>query len=228
MKNTHWLVLLVFLLIAFYALFTKRNSEAAFYKNNISAMADSITYFKNENGYQVAVISSLESDRVKDILQLVSDNKEIQRLQEVIKDNEKKLKNRGSVTNFSSDTSIDTVFITTVTVDTTNYPTYSSDIDMKGWITGGVKANKDSISLNLKVKNEYSIVIGEEPNGWFKKSTPFGSVTNYNPYSRVTSLRTYQVSLPRKKKFHVGPSITMSLNGTFVVGGSLTYSLISF
>ena len=97
-------------------------------------------------------------------------------------------------------------------------------------VIGKVVASHDSTKLDLKIKNEYSIIIGEEKDGFLKKKS-FVEIINKNPYSMTESLRTYEVS-QKKKKFSIGPYIGYGIGVNFIpqatVGIGLTYSLFKF
>ena len=82
----------------------------------------------------------------------------------------------------------------------------------------------------MKVKNEYSLVVGLEPQGFLGLGVakPFGEVTNKNPYSTVKTLKTYNVTYPKPKRFGVGPYIGIDVTGKASGGLSVNYDLIQF
>ena len=228
MKKFYTPILVTLILIASYIVFAQRQG-IEYYRNNMEAVADTLSTYKDKDGNNVTMIQSLVSGRAKDIRELATSDSTILALKKVIRENEKKLKDKGSVTVFETKTDIDTVFQTEVRFEKDSLnPIYYTKVNLDGWILGEVTAKVDSILLNLKIRNSYAIVVGEEKQGLFKKKKPFASVTNYNPYSETSDLRTYQVDLPRKRRFHIGPSALVTLKGDIVIGGGITYSFISF
>lgn len=228
------LILSGFVFIALFFTIQSRNKYKDSYeenKANISAMADSLDHFKNKNGDNVARIKTLETQNSSAFLGLETKDKEIIRLQQVVKQYKKELKNSGSVTNFSSNTSIDTMFNSEVSfeqsIDTSNYvyPIYRSAFNLEDWVQGKIEARKDGVEVSLKIRNDYSIIIGEESQGLFKKKIPFSDVINYNPYSFTTQSRTYKVSLPKVKKNGIGIMGGIDYRGrpTIVVGVTRTF-----
>lgn len=229
LKLYHIVIGIFIALIPYYFIYNK-SKEINFYKNNMSALADTLDIYKDQNGNQVAEIQSLQTSKVKDIRDLKTSDSTILELKKIIRQNEKKLKNKGSVTTFSGETKIDTVFATEVRYEKDSlFPVYFSDINLDNWVIGNVEAKVDGVFVDLKIKNTYSIVIGDEKQGLFKKKVPFAMVTNYNPYSETTSLRTYQVDVPRKKRIHIGPALIYDpFSGQVRIGAGISYSIISF
>ena len=228
------LLALIFLFSGLTILYIGHNEDQKS-KNFIKSLQDSIQTYKNKEGKEVAKISTINSS-IKDFIDLQSKDKEIQELQKLVKEYKNKLKNQGSVTKFSNNTKVETKTITKIEYDTIIvnniqeiYPKYKSDFNLKGWIAGDIIASKDSTNINLEVYNEYSVIIGEESQGWFKPKKTFVEVINHNPYSSTEKLRTYQVEKPKNKLFSIGPYIGIGVNqeGKFIpsVGIGLQYNI---
>lgn len=212
------------------------NKEA---RNFLNALNDTVSHYKNKHGEDVATISVLQLQSAKDFLKVSSKDVEIQELQQVVKDYKSKLKKPGSsATNFTATTKVTNTGKTTVTPrDTVKvgeityvYPQYSDSL-LNEWIEYRASMNKDSAKLDLKVNNKYSVIIGEE-GGLFKKKRAFVDVVNYNPYSTVEKIRTFQVSQPRPKRFGLGMSVGVAINPnlkfTPYLGIGLQYNFIKF
>lgn len=221
MKNNNYFISLLMITIAFAAgLFMMRNK----YKNQleerkelISSLNDTIKTWKDKNGNSVSEISLLQTSKVNDFLEIQSKDKEIQELQAIVKDNKSKLGKQGSVTNITTNTKADISAVTktdTVIIDNTKHIVYKSNFNLKNWITGNVIAAKDSTKINLSVKNQYSVILGEE-GSFFSKKKPYIKVINYNPYSETKSLRAYQVQDTRAK---------LRFNWSLYLGAGVTYS----
>lgn len=206
--------------------------------NLIKSLQDSLQIYKNKDNNEVAKIGTINSS-TKDFIDLKIKDKEIQELQKLVKEYKNKLKNQGSVTKFSNNTKVETKTITKIEYDTIIknniqeiYPKYKSNFNLNNWVVGDIIASKDSTNINLGVKNKYAVIIGEESQGWFKPKKTFVEVINYNPYSSIEKLRTYQVEKPKNKLFSIGPYIGVGINQErkFIpsVGIGLQYNILKF
>ena len=196
-------------------------------KQLISAINDTLTKVRMKNLEEKATITTLETKDAKSFVDLKIRDSEIIILQQTVKDYAKKLKAGSSVTNTTTETTViktirDTMYFAK---PTDVYPTYKSTFEDK-WIKYSTIANSDSTHLNLKVTNEYSVIVGKD------KGKPFVDVINKNPYSTTTKLRTFQVSIPSPKKFGIGISIgagiSKDLKPAPYIGVGLNYNLIRF
>lgn len=232
------LVLLLGALIIFVQDTRKENKELT---NNMEALSDTLKVVRNKDSSQTATITAFETKSKEDFLKIKSKDEDIVKLQELVKDYKSKLKAGSSATRFTTETNIDEKFPTVIVrIDTVfndtdylTYPEYKSYINLGGWITGSSLANQDSTYLSLLIKNDYSLVVGEE-GGLFKKRKPFAEVTSLNPYSEIKTLRTYKVSVPKPKRIgiglHVGYGLTLNQNPTLspLIGVGINYNLIEF
>jgi len=170
----------------------------------------------------------IETSNIKDFLKLKLQDQEIIELQEEVKKYKSWLSNQGSVTIFKTITKYDTLYkmIPSELTDSTFLAEISNE-----WIHTKFGYRSDTTFYNLMVYNKYSVVLGEDKEGFFKKSKSFVEITNLNPYSETTSLRTYQVT-QKKKHFSIGPQlgagITSDLQFNFYIGIGIQYSLIKF
>ena len=210
--------------------------EAKENANLVISLNDTLKTWKDKDSLSYAKIQIIETERTKDFLSLQSKDEEIIKLQKTVKQYEKQIKNQGSVTNFASETKIttkDSLVTDSVCGKCSFYfsnsnPWYSVDASIYPTKT----PNQLSLSLDLKVKNEYSVIVGEEKQGLFKKPKPFVEVLNHNPYSETESLKTYEVSNNvRVKRFGIGPDISAGLDDkgfSWYIGFGLQYNLIKF
>jgi hypothetical protein len=184
--------------------------------NLLYSLTDSLETFRNKDSQHVAKISILETSSVKDFLALQSKDSVIQKLQATVKHNKSKLGKDGSVTVISGTTQVDGATTTTVTDGTSVtkgdtvylYPKYDFTINQFGkWVTGNGSSTKDSTRLNIKVDNDYTVLLGYEkrkvPGKLLPKTVPYVEVTNENPYTETKSMRSYKVSAPKQKNFGV-------------------------
>lgn len=188
----------------------------------INSLNDTVKVWKGKDGLSHSSNSVVTTRDPQDFIKLKGQSEEIQKLQAKVKEYEKKIKNGGSVTNFSSETKTVTVTKTkvdTVVIDNTKQLVYSSDFNKEDWVVGDVVARPDSTTVNLKVKNEYTVVIGYDKTGFLGlgKQVPFSEITNLNPYSTTPTLKTYQVDVKRRNRA-VLPAIALGIG---IVGGIL-------
>ena len=237
-KTLVYIIIAVILLLLFEGVVVYRfsNKSKAEDKSLIGSLNAELTTWKDKDSLSHAKIQIIETEKTKDFLSLQSKDKEIIKLQKTVKQYEKQIKNQGSVTNFTSETKIttkDSLVTDSVCGKCSFYfsnsnPWFSVDASIYPTET----PNQLSLSLDLKVKNEYSVIVGEEKQGLFKKPKPFVEVLNHNPYSETESLRTYQVSTPKLKRWGVGPQIGFGLNSNFTTGAyvgiGLHYSFFNF
>ena len=210
--------------------------EAKENANLVISLNDTLKTWKDKDSLSHTKIQIIETERTKDFLSLQSKDEEIIKLQKTVKQYEKQIKNQGSVTNFTSETKIitkDSLVTDSVCGKCSFYfsnsnPWFSVDASIYPTKT----PNQLNLSLDLKVKNEYSVIVGEEKQGLFKKPKPFVEVLNHNPYSETKSLKTYQVSNNvRVKRFGIGPNISVGFNDkgfSWFIGIGLQYNLIRF
>ena len=237
-KTLVYIIIAVILLLLFEGVVVYRfsNKSKAEDKSLIGSLNAELTTWKDKDSLSHAKIQIIETEKTKDFLSLQSKDEEIIKLQKTVKQYEKQIKNQGSVTNFTSETKIttkDSLVTDSVCGKCSFYfsnsnPWFSVDASIYPTET----PNQLSLSLDLKVKNEYSVIVGEEKQGLFKKPKPFVEVLNHNPYSETESLRTYQVSTPKLKRWGVGPQIGFGLNSNFTTGAyvgiGLHYSFFNF
>lgn len=227
-NNIQKIVLVILLILAVVYIRNLRKDLKT--KDNLElALNDTIKTWKDKQGRSHSKIIAFETQNAKDFLNLKTKDKEILELQDVVKEYKKALKKQGSATNFESETIYDTIYeeIPGAITDSSYYSSINND-----WIKSEFGYIKDSSFFRLKVVNKYSLIIGSESNGLFKKRVPFAEVINHNPYSQTTKLRTYQVQIPDPRRFGVGvfagPAITSDLIITPVIGVGLYYSIFSF
>lgn len=230
------IAILVVIIAILYFTNISYQKEAKENANLVISLNDTLKTWKDKDSLSHAKIQIIETERTKDFLSLQSKDEEIIKLQKTVKQYEKQIKNQGSVTNFTSETKIitkDSLVTDSVCGKCSFYfsnsnPWYSVDASVSPTET----PNQLSLSLDLKVKNEYSVIVGEEKQGLFKKPKPFVEVLNHNPYSETESLRTYQVSNKvRVKRFGIGPNISVGFNDkgfSWFIGIGLQYNLIRF
>ena len=199
------------------------------------AAQDTLHQTRNELGQQITSISLLQADKEKDLLKLKTNDSTIIALQKVVKEYKGKLDNATVFGNSTNDAGSSETIIKwdTLKTDTgsTAYPTYTSNWVEK-WSEGNIKATKDSIFRDIKIKNEFEMTMGKENQGFLKKRKSVVTIKNLNPNTITTELRTFTVE-PHKNKFSFGIGAAygydlIGLKPTIVVGATVHFPLISF
>ena len=214
-NKTTWIIILIGLLVG--TLFLARmevnnlHNKIETKDNLLQAINDTLKIIRNKDSSTTAKITAFETKSKQDFLKLQSNDETIKDLQLLVNKYKSKLDAGSLATKFTSNTNINTTNPTIISKTDTLYldnkvylyPEYKSNINMSNWITGTSIANRDSTKLNLLIKDEYDVVIGED-DGLFKKRKPFAEVTSHNPYSEVQTLRTYRVKVPEPKRMGLG------------------------
>lgn len=220
----------IIIIIVLATLLFNSNSRVDELLHNESVLSDSLKLERNEKGELVAKISAYKTQRTEDFIKFATKDSLTKELQKEVRSMKRYLKKQGSVTKFSTQTDIEASSKTEVS-GTIDFPVYKSRFNLDNWIIGSTKATKDSTYVDFKVNNDYSLTIGIEPTGFLGlgKGKPFGQVTNKNPYSTVKTMRTYNVGLPRDKKWGLGVYggyDPITGKPTILVGGG--YNFIKF
>lgn len=236
-----WIVVL-FIGITIFLTFQLRNTkkQLEIQRNLVTALNSEAEVWKDKDSILHAKIQIIETESVKEFLAIKSMDNNIKALQAEVKKFQKYLKNGGSVTQVSSTTSVDTT-LTSVVIpkdtikvkDTIKiFPEYRRKFNLQNYVIGSIVANKDTIHLQVRVKNDYSIIIGEENKGPFRRGKPFAEVVNNNPYSDLLNIKTYQVKSYTRKRFSIGPVVGGGFGDDWkfkpFIGLGFTYNLISF
>ena len=232
------LIIASVILILFLLMFSiNRSKKVSQTEQRYEALTDTLVSLRDENNHHIAKIKTIE-DKLKNFLKLKSNDDEIKKLQEEVKKYKKQLNNKGSATVISITTKIDTLVITKLKIDTiklkdtiTTVTSYNSEFNNK-WIDFKVNSSYDSTDVNITIRNEYAVIIGEESRGLFKRAVPVAIVSNKNPYSEIQQLRTFEVKVKKPGRFSIGPIVGYGTGDDFkfkpFIGVGFMYSLIKF
>ena len=174
---------------------------------------DSLRYYKNKYGAATASISVLQGEHADDLLKIKSSNSTVIWLQSELGKYKSNIKNGGTIGVIGTNTSYTSTSTTTVSPVNIgdSLPTYTSNNKDTTWIKYSIISNKDSTTLELKVKNKYTLVVGEEKVGLFKRK-PVAFITNQNPYTQVTEMKIYNVTNKVRKR------VSISIQGGYGIG----------
>jgi len=188
------------------------------------ATQDSLRISVNKNGEQKASIKILATTNKKQFLQLETNDTTIQKLQKVVKDFKGKIHSATVLGTSTADVGItrtitlpgDTVFRGDTIII---YDTYTSDWNEQ-WSIGSIRATRDSIFRDIKIKNDFEITTGLASQGFFKKRKLEVKIKNKNPNTVTKELRTFEIDVPNKR-FTVGvqAGYGITMNGVSVGAG---------
>ena len=233
-------VILILLTISSILLYNNERRKRITVSNLYNSSQDTIRFWKNKNGENVARIFVLSSEKLEDFLKMKTKDDTIIRLQTLVREYKKQLHNQGSATIIQTITEYDTTYVTNNLLDTIYFPNATIlDSISNRWISTKFGFDRGNTIFSLRVDNLYSVVIGEESRGLFRKKEPFVEVTNHNPFTETAMLRTYQVTQTKHSKWGVGPNISVSASpyykdGVFgfqftpTIGIGFQYNLINF
>lgn len=177
--------------------------------NLLNAVNDTLVKKRDKkDSSQTAKISLLTASNVKMLLNLSNRDETIQQLQYVIKEYKGKLKDGGSVTVFTTQTTFTSTAASTIIPNgKDSCGTVTAKKDNK-WIKWRVLANRDSVHLDLSVKNAYHVVIGTDRSGFLGlKRKPFVEVKSLNPFTDIQTMRAAEVKDTRKRWLTVGAQV---------------------
>jgi hypothetical protein len=235
-RTTGWMAIIFGLIAIALGVYCLRLINERKFQQSISENFDKeLQIWRDDSGRQVAKIEFLEFNSLKTLREFETTNTELIELKKIVEQYRKKLKKGGSVTLVKGKTVIETVIKEVQGSRDSIYPVYTGDVNLGKWIYGNVVANKDSITLGLTVVNEYDVIFGRDKTGFLGlgKSKPFVQVTNYNPYSEINTIKTFNVERNKPRRFGLGVTagygITLdNLSPVPFVGAGLNYTFIRF
>jgi len=214
-------IVLVLLLAISIALNVKRADTINEQQGLIEALNDTVFVWKDKQGRTHAKITTIQTAKTGTFTDINSSNPEIKELQELVEKYKSELKNRGTATIFKSVTVYDTIKVvdnSAIIKDAVEGKPFvlRDSIDNK-WITAKWGFTDNTSEFSLETRDQYSVIIGEESQGWFKSKKPFAEVISENPYNELKSVRAYQVVIP-KKRIQIRPGLYAGYGGTLIEG----------
>jgi hypothetical protein len=231
------LIIVVLLLVYFLGCSVVKSAKKENEQTNlINALGDTLKLTRLSDSSQKAAIQAFVTEKIKDFYTIKSKDSTIVALQDIVRQNEKKLKGGGSAVVVKGETSIVSSGPTIIehtnydTVDKPVFPVYKATIiEKRGWYTIKSRADKDSTHIDLTIANSYDVIVGKEKGKWF------ANVTNHNPYSSIKSMRAYHVEVPetRQKRVNLaifggyGYNLQGEVRGTPLIGAGISYTILS-
>ena len=218
--KTHLIYIVIIIALLSILSISMRNCQEnkQLYNNNITALVDSVSFYKAKNGTLVASKSLLEGD----MSLLEKTNSEL--MNELnsmkVKDPEQVVKIVTEYVNIPSDTVwvIDSIN-TNITKQfnfTDNYRSLAGDVYLKNNMLG-LNINKDEVYAN------YTLAIKDNK----------AYITSNNPYIKISDIQGVTLPTPKAKHFYLGPSVNFGYDPlqnkpSFNVGISIGYGLFSW
>ena len=218
--KTHIIYIVIIIALLSILSISMRNCQEnkQLYNNNITALVDSVSFYKAKNGELVASKSLLEGD----MSLLEKTNSEL--MNELnsmkVKDPEQVVKIVTEYVNIPSDTVwvIDSIN-TNITKQfnfTDNYRSLAGDVYLKNNMLG-LNINKDEVYAN------YTLAIKDNK----------AYITSNNPYIKISDIQGITLPTPKAKHFYLGPSVNFGYDPlqnkpSFNVGISIGYGLFSW
>lgn len=198
LRNLAIIVLALGLLVLGTILFIKGKQVEKFesYKNAYDILNTKHTELNNKLGQASAKIETVEGFNTELVTSLKSNDSEIKRLQKLVAAYKKELEKAGGSVTIVTDT-----ITVTDTLEKIVNDDYIGWMFSDEWISLLVYEGEDK-PFDLNITNKYSVVLGTEKDGWFKRK-PFTLVTNENPYSRTSSVKSFKV-IDKTPKFKLG------------------------
>ena len=193
-KNALYWTVITVLAIMLASVFIGTRKELKNQTDLYEAVTDTLQTFKNKNGELVAKIQAIEVEREKDfttIRNLTGINKE---LQDLVKKKSKEIKDLEMALILKEETIIikrDTILTDPKTSEVIK-DIILVDTIKNDWITVKYGINKGFYVLDLGVKNEYHIAMGQESQGLFKPTKSYVEIVNKNPYTITTDAKGYR------------------------------------
>lgn len=199
-----------------------------------TSLNDTISQYRNKHGEQVSTISVLQTEREKDFLNMKSKDSTVKALQKAVKNYKGKVQSATVASTETTDTGKTVTIVKHDTVYTSSNsislkPVYSTSWSER-WSEGTIEAHFDTIYRSIKTKNEFTFTHGTKRN-LFKKDVLKVEMTNLNPNTFTTELRSYSVTMP-KKRFSIGlgctygysittwkPDAVVGVNASFILWG---------
>lgn len=194
-------------------------------------LLDTVKYYKNKYGATVSSIGVLEVQNAKQVLELKSDREIVKYLQSEIQ--KYKGKKPEVITVIEERIKFDTIFETDSTIiyiDSTGKEREEFIVKFTDdWVNLKGKVNFQSSDISIEFNNKYSVAFIR--NKKTKKMEVL--VTNDNPYSKVTDMAAYKVTLPKPKHFGIGITGGYGLDlinfrPVPYIGVGVTYNVIKF
>jgi hypothetical protein len=222
--------LMLIAIIVLLAMMRKMSAHNDSYASAIAAAQSETEHFRNKAGEEIARRKAAEVDS-KTLMEFY--NEELSTIKKKMDIDQKNIRSFISAelqSKFKGTGRVDTVYSIVVGGDTINSkePVLAVS-DSTEWINikGFVSASKGFV-YEIDTYDSIMFVGNLRKEKWYKSKQLFVDGHNANPNSHISGLKSVQVKDFKDKRFGVGPSVQIGLDGKVMVGVSVQYSLIKF
>jgi hypothetical protein len=224
-KDFLYIAALIVISLLYFDSCSSDSFDKANQKQNDKAIKDSIQYYKNELGQEVAEKLAFKGD--KDQLKRVLELKESENSQ--LKESLKKWKKIASATKVKTVTEIKEVPVPFKDTIAFEFERTFEKVDKFYSIFGSV--NQKGINFSsISFPNTQTIVTGQKKVSFLKTEYRF-EITNSNPYMKTVQADSYNF-VERNKRFGFGIiggyGLSSNLNTSFYIGVGFSYDLFKF
>ena len=220
----YFIIIAVVIVMYFRSCSENKNIRSNF-NHNLEALNDSIEYFKNELGQEVAEKLSFVGSE-KELRKILSETEQKNSQLQIALKNFKKVT---TATEITTETKIDTVKITFRDTIPFVFDRYFKKENEFYTISGNV-TNKLINFSSISIPNTQTIVLGKKKEGLFKTVYSV-EVTNSNPFIKVQDIKAFNFT-EKKKRFGVGViggyGVGAKFNASPFIGLGVSYDLIQF
>ena len=202
MKDFIYAAMIAILAIFSYQQCSSKAFNSNLYEKNMEAKNDSISYYKNKNGENVATIKSIQLEKGELKKFLKEKGVELKRVKAVLAYMESHQEVRIDTIEVEFKDSIPCVFNKDFTISDEWY-SFNQKLSQKGsTVTDFLLKNKQDIMWSWKYKKKENI---------FQKSKLEirAEITNSNPYFKTTHIEPYIITV--RKKWYEKPLVTVPL-----------------
>jgi hypothetical protein len=221
MKNYLQLVLIILFAVLYFNKCTTNKTDKKTAKNNALALLDSVSYYKNKLGLEVAAKKTFQGTAADLKIYFEAEKVKSKQFSEASK-KFKKLYNASIIKLKFKIDSVDIPFKTPVAFNfNRNFYQKTKQYTIAGHV------NESGINLDLLATATITPFTGSKKIGIFK--TDFKTeITSSSPALTITDFNNYTFK-PKEKRFGIGVSFGFGVyNSGFFVGPSVNYNIIRF
>lgn len=210
------IVVLIGLTMSLLFLYGKERANYKEQANLYNAINGELQTWKDKDSLNNAKIQIIQTEKAETFLELKNLEGINLELQNLIKNQGKKIKDLNSALILKSETIIrDTTRLYYPIEGDTIIFSQSVLLDsiQDDWIDVVYGFNKGKSILDFTLLNEYHVTFGYEGVSLFKRGTPYAIVKNINPYTNTSDFKVYQVTPAPQKRF--GLSLQTGFGGLY-------------
>ena len=207
--NSVFIIIIAVLIASLFLLFNSNRKTKKKLKEQVelyNSVTSSLDVWKDKDSLNNAKIQIVQTEKAKDFLKLQNLQGTNLELQNLIKQQEKKIKDLDAALIIESETKYtDTLKVYYPIQGDTLIFSESVLLDSvkNEWINTVFGFDKGFSYLDLTIKNKYEVVLGLEGGSFFKRGTPYAVIKNLNPHTDTKEMRVYQVSIPKQKRWGI-------------------------